>query len=373
MDKSNQNSLTVVLVDDEEEVVFSSSILLEADGISPVVTMQDGRELLPYLEKNKSVAVIILDLFMPHVSGVDLLPEIVQHHPEIPVIVMTASQEIDMAVACMKEGAFDYLVKPVEENRYLSCVRRALEMRSLRHQIGALKESMLRQQIEHDDAFAAIITNSPGMERIFRYVEAIADSPESVIITGETGVGKGLVAEAVHHVSGRRGEFVAVNVAGLDDTMFSDTLFGHRKGAFTGAEKDRSGMVAKASGGTLFLDEIGDLTKSSQVRLLRLLQEQTYYPLGSDVAKKKQCPYHSRHKSESSPANCRGCFPAGPLFPFVQPSDRDSPIARATGRHCPPRRTFPRAGRSLYGQDSPGSYPGTAHLILGLSLPRKRT
>ncbi len=284
----NQNPLTVVLVDDEEEVLFSSSVLLEAHGIVPVVTVQDGRDLLPYLAENPQVAVIVLDLFMPHVSGVDLLPEIVRRHPETPVVVMTASQEVETAVACMKEGAFDYLVKPVEENRYLSCVRRAREMRSLRYQVGALKESLLRQQIEHDDAFAPIITNSPAMQRIFRYVEAIADSREPVLITGETGVGKGLITAALHTLSGRPGELVPVNVAEFDDTMFSDTLFGHRKGAFTGADKDRPGMVARAARGTLFLDEIGDLTPSSQVKLLRLLQEQTYHPLGSDVAKKSE-------------------------------------------------------------------------------------
>jgi DNA-binding NtrC family response regulator len=223
---------------------------------------------------------------MPHVSGAELLPEIVQRHPEIPVVVMTATQEVETAVACMKEGAFDYLVKPVEENRYLSCVRRALELCSLRQQVGALKKSLLEQRLQHDEAFSSVITNSPRMHSIFRYVEAVSASREPILITGETGVGKGLIAKAVHLLSGRSGEFVSVNVAGLDDALFSDTLFGHKRGAFTGAERDREGMVAKAAGGNLFLDEIGDLSISSQVKLLRLLQEQTYIPLGSDVSKK---------------------------------------------------------------------------------------
>jgi transcriptional regulator with PAS, ATPase and Fis domain len=123
------------------------------------------------------------------------------------------------------------------------------------------------------------------MRNLFQYAEAIAGSGEPVLITGETGTGKELLAEAVHRLSGRSGEFVPVNVAGLDDALFSDTLFGHRRGAFSGADSAREGMVAKAAGGTLFLDEIGDLKPPSQVKLLRLLQEQQYYPLGSDIAK----------------------------------------------------------------------------------------
>lgn len=284
MSGQSENALSIVLVDDEDEVLFSSSIMLETHGLSPVVTLSDGRQLLPYLEES-GAGVVVLDLFMPTVSGLDLLPGVVEAHPEIPVVVMTASQEVETAVSCMKEGAFDYLVKPVEENRYLSCIRRALELRSLRRQVGALKDSLLRQRLQHGEAFSPIITRSPKMQSIFRYVEAVAASREPILITGETGVGKGLIAKAVHRISERQGEIVSVNVAGLDDAMFSDTLFGHKKGAFTGAEKERDGMVTKAAAGSLFLDEIGDLRISSQVKLLRLLQEQTYTPLGSDVAK----------------------------------------------------------------------------------------
>ncbi|UCD47624.1 MAG: sigma-54-dependent Fis family transcriptional regulator, partial [Deltaproteobacteria bacterium] len=137
----------------------------------------------------------------------------------------------------------------------------------------------------HPEAFAAIIHASREMRAVLQYTEAIACTSQTVLITGETGVGKELVARAVHIISGRKGPFVAVNVAGLDDNVFSDTLFGHKKGAFTGAEEERSGLLEKASGGTLFLDEIGDLPPSSQVKLLRLLQEHEYFPLGSDILK----------------------------------------------------------------------------------------
>ena len=132
------------------------------------------------------------------------------------------------------------------------------------------------------DAFAEIITRDEAMLAMFRYAEAIARSTHPVLITGETGTGKELVARALHRFSGRGGELVAVNVAGLDDTMFSDTLFGHTKGSYTGADRPRAGLIASAAEGTLFLDEIGDLTVASQVKLLRLLQDGTFYPLGAD-------------------------------------------------------------------------------------------
>jgi len=159
--------------------------------------------------------------------------------------------------------------------------KRAEEM--LEIEVSSLKKRLLRDALEHEDAFAEIITADRSMRAIFNYVEVIAPSGEVVLITGETGVGKELIAHTLHRVSGRRGSFVAVNVAGLDDSMFSDTLFGHAKGAYTGAEHTRDGLISQASGGTLFLDEIGDLNEHSQLKLLRLFQERSYYPLGSDV------------------------------------------------------------------------------------------
>ena len=277
-----QNALPVVLVDDEADLLLATGWLLGSHGIAPVVTQQDGHALLPYLARHR-VGMVLLDLYMPGIGGLELLPRVVEQHPEVPVVVMTAAQDVETAVACMREGAFDYLVKPVEESRLVSAVRRALEVRSLRDQVGTLRTSLLTRRLHHPEAFAAIVTGNQRMRAIFQYLEAIADSPEPALITGETGTGKELIARAIHELSGCSGELVAINAAGLDDHLFSDTLFGHVRGAFTGAERDRQGAIAKAAGGTLFLDEIGDLDKAAQVKLLRLLQEQTYYPLGSDL------------------------------------------------------------------------------------------
>jgi DNA-binding NtrC family response regulator len=284
MKQRASSSLPVLLVDDESTVLLSSKMILSSAGIGPIETVQDSRELIPLLSRQQA-AVIVLDLFMPYMPGSQLLPEIVKQFPEVPVIVMTAAEEVDTAVACMKEGAFDYLVKPVEENRFVSSVKRALEIRLLRRQVDALKHYLISDDLEHSDVFAPIITTSRKMRALFQYMEATATSNEPMLISGETGVGKELLAEALHRLSGRSGKLVRVNVAGLDDSLFADSLFGHKKGAYTGADTSREGLVAQAAGGTLFLDEIGDLKTASQIKLLRLLEERQYYPLGSDVAK----------------------------------------------------------------------------------------
>lgn len=283
MNSQISHHLPLVLVDDEATVLHSSKLLLSGAGIKSFVTLEDSRDLLPLLE-TQEVEAIILDLFMPHLSGIELLPKIVKNYPEIPVIVMTAAQDVETAVSSMKIGAFDYLVKPVEESRLISSVKHALEVRSLRRHVSVLKDYLLSNKLDHAHAFSSFDTISKKMHSVFQYAEAVANSNEPVMITGETGVGKELLARTIHQLSGRKGDLIPVNVAGLDDTFFSDTLFGHKKGAFTGAIGKRKGLVSEAAGGTLFLDEIGDLSQASQIKLLRLLQEKRYYQLGSDVA-----------------------------------------------------------------------------------------
>lgn len=275
----------ILLVDDEPILLKTSQLVLASKGFSNVATMTDSRELLDYL-RHKEVGVVVLDLYMPNLNGLDLLPDLVSEHPSIPVIVMTAIDETDTAVNCMKTGAFDYLVKPVETERFASTIYKALEHRAICTELNTLRERFFSERIENPEAFSSIVTVSNKMHTILKYMEVIAPSRQPILICGETGVGKELFAKALHLLNGCKGEFVAVNVAGLDDTVFSDTLFGHKKGAFTGADQVREGLVAKATDGTLFLDEIGDLSDQSQIKLLRLLQEREYYPVGSDLPKR---------------------------------------------------------------------------------------
>ena len=277
--------LPVMMVDDEPQALNSFESVLRSARINHFQRCEDSREVLPLLRKQPP-ELILLDLRMPHVSGEELLATLRREHPELPVIIITAANDVDTAVACMKAGAFDYLLKPVEKSRLISGVLRAIELCELRRENSLLKDRVLSGRLKHPEIFAQIVTRSSAMHSVFRYIEAVSVSPQPVVITGETGVGKEMIARAVHRLSDRPGSYVSVNIAGLDDNMFADTLFGHKKGAFTGADSNRRGLLEQASGGTLFLDEIGDLGVEAQVKLLRLLQEGEFFPLGSDVAKR---------------------------------------------------------------------------------------
>jgi two-component system, NtrC family, nitrogen regulation response regulator GlnG len=274
----------VLVLDDDVDVLCRVERLLKFNGLRDVILCERATQIWPALESGRVFA-MILDLVMPDSDGYEVLDQMRTTHPEIPVIVATAVDDLDAVVRCMKAGAFDYVPKSAESARLLASIEHASRIRRLENDNKALRETLLADEIAVPDCFSRIITRDRRMITMFRYITAIAGSDKPVLITGESGTGKELVAEAVHLASGRKGELVSVNMAGLDDTMFSDTLFGHRRGAFTGADTDRAGLIEKAAGGTLFLDEIGDLAPQSQVKLLRLIEQRLYYPLGSDLTR----------------------------------------------------------------------------------------
>lgn len=275
----------ILFVDDEPSARHSVEWTLRSRGFEHVLTAGDGDEALRLL-RQRSVSLLLLDLNMPRRGGEEVLAEVVELWPDLPVIIVTAVQDVGTAVRCMKLGAIDYLVKPVEPEQLVATLERTLAHSALLYESVRLREQFCADKLEKPESFAAIVGSDPAMLRLFAYLEAVSRGSHPVLVTGETGTGKELVARALHEASGRSGPFVAVDVAGLDDTMFSDTLFGHRSGAFTGAAGARRGLVEEAGAGTLFLDEIGDLDESSQVKLLRLLQEREYHALGSDQTRK---------------------------------------------------------------------------------------
>ena len=275
----------VLLVDDEETWLRSFSLALKSHGIDNIICCQDSSEV-PSILASTEVEVMAVDLAMPGMSGEELIVEVGRTHPDVPVLVITGMGQVETAVQCIKRGAFDFFVKTNDKSSLVSGIRHAIEIRELRRENSGLRTRFLQDTLERPEAFAPIVTCSKAMRSIFQYIEAIARSTQPVLITGESGVGKELVAKVVHDLSGRQGEFIPVNVAGLDDNIFADTLFGHKKGAFTGADRARPGLVENAKAGTLFLDEIGDLPHASQVKLLRLVQEREYLPIGSDVTRK---------------------------------------------------------------------------------------
>ncbi len=286
MSAAGYPSFRILIVDDEQAWIRSMRMSLERHaGITNVMSCQDSRDVLEILAQQE-IGIVLLDLTMPNLSGEELLKLINEQFPEIIVIVCSGISQLETAVTCMKHGAFDYMVKTAEECRIITAIQHAIKIIEMRSENREMTRSFLSDSLRNPHAFEGIITLNKTMKTIFQYVEAVAKSNQPLLVTGESGVGKGLIVNAVHTLSGCKGSLVSVNVGGLDDAMFTDTLFGHVKGAFTGADQPRSGMVEQAAQGTLFLDEIGDLNNASQVKLLRLLQEGDYFPLGSDRPKR---------------------------------------------------------------------------------------
>ena len=276
----------ILLVDDEMSYLRSLRLLLERKGgLTNVLVCDDARQVMTLLANN-TIGVVLLDITMPHLSGLDLLPLITEDHPDIAVIIVSGLNNADAAVAALKAGAFDYFVKTTEEDRLVEGVKRTVLMQQIRRQNNALQQRILSDRLDCPEVFDDFISKNNKINGIFHYIESIAASIQPILIAGESGTGKELIAKACHQSSQRQGSMVTVNVAGLDDDMFADTLFGHEQGAFVGASKERRGLVDQAAHGTLFLDEIGDLSQQSQVKLLRLLQEGEYYRLGGDVPKR---------------------------------------------------------------------------------------
>ena len=277
----NRNS-KILIVDDEVVWCNTMKIGLGYCGIENIEICNEPQNALELIRVNK-YQLILLDLCMPKLSGEELLKMLKLECPDIPVVVVTAEEDIQVAVKCMKLGANNYITKPVEPHELLARIEQTLNVHDLENQLRRLHTSLTQKDIEHPEYFKEIITVNNDLKKIFRYIEVVAESKSPVLLQGESGTGKELFARAIHKASKLSGEFVGVNIAAMDDSMLHSTLFGHQKGAFTGAQNVRGGLVSKADGGTLFLDEIGDMAAEGQVKLLRLLQEKEYYPLGSDT------------------------------------------------------------------------------------------
>lgn len=272
---------SILLFDEQERFLSDVCIRLHDNGFKRVLGISDAGKISSFIT-NSPTDVLIFGLYAPIARNMELLRETLHNQPGLKAIVISASNEQETAIECMKLGIIDYLSQPLDINRLITTLGSTLGTSSFPERHRPMTHHF-KEQHAAPNLFAAIVTRDRKMQTIFRYIEAIAPTSQAVMITGETGTGKELIAKALHEASSRSGDFVTVNVAGLDDIMFSDTLFGHGRGAFTGADRERKGLIEKAAGGTLFLDEIGDLNIASQVKLLRLLQEDEYYQLGSDT------------------------------------------------------------------------------------------
>lgn len=269
-------NFTILIIDDEKNIREGLSAALELDGYS-VKLAANGAEGIALIEKG-DIDLVITDLRMPGVSGEEVLAKVRGESPGIPVIVLTGHGSIDTAVDAMRNGAYDFLTKPLSLDRLSLIVKRALAGRELE-----IRHSSLQQELDAKTSFESIIGKSNEMQRIFQMVRKAADSKASVLITGESGTGKELIANALHNLSPRKNHpFIKVHCAALSETLLESELFGHEKGAFTGAAARKRGRFELANTGTIFLDEIGEINQNVQIKILRVLQDKRFERVGGE-------------------------------------------------------------------------------------------
>ncbi len=266
----------VLIADDEKNIRSGLGRALEMDGYH-VFLAADGQEALELIEREE-VDLVIADLKMPRLSGEELLRRVVQNYPTVPVIILTGHGTIETAVQAMRDGAYDFLTKPVSLDRLSLLARRALSTREL-----VIQHRQLQQELDQHRNTAAIIGKSSAMQKVLDVVRQVAPTKASVLITGESGVGKELVADAIHRLSDRAEKpLVKVHCAALSESLLESELFGHEKGAFTGAIGRKRGRFELANPGTIFLDEIGEINQSLQIKILRVLQEKQFERVGGE-------------------------------------------------------------------------------------------
>ena len=265
----------VLVVDDEDIIRESLSYILSNEGYD-VEEAENGKVAFEIL-KDRFFDLVITDLEMPEMKGTELLEEIKKMNIQTATIVITAFGSLETAITALRNGASDYILKPVEFDELIIKVKRLFEMRDL-----VIENRVLRKELQRDFDFNNIVGKSKAIIKIFEMIEAVSDTESTILITGNSGTGKELVAKAVHYNSIRKNKpFIVVNCGAISDNLIESELFGHKKGAFTGAISDKEGYMKAAEGGTLFLDEIGDMPLNLQVKLLRAIQEKEYTPVGT--------------------------------------------------------------------------------------------
>lgn len=269
-------SLKILVVDDEKDMLALLSRYISEDTAYQVQTENNPMEALAVF-KQERFDLVIMDLKMPKMGGLDLLRQIKKIRPDTSAIIMTAYATIETAVEAIQEGAYDYITKPFRRERILLTIDKALQWRRM-----IFENMALREELGQKDAVRPLIGSSNAIKSVIQEIKQVAPTTATVLITGPSGTGKELAARALHQFSLRKSHpMVTVNCTAISENVIESELFGHVKGAFTGAWKDKKGLVEEADGGTLFLDEIGDLGLSMQTKLLRLLQEGEYKPVGS--------------------------------------------------------------------------------------------
>ena len=266
----------ILVVDDELSMREVLEYMLNKEGYQ-VTCAENGVKAIGLLEKQR-FDLLLCDIRLGDISGLDVLRAAKKANQDTVVILISAYASTETAVEAMNAGAYDYVPKPFDKDELLQTIAKALDLRTIERE-----KEILDDQLKDKLHFGLLVGSSPAMQHIYKLVQQVANTKSSILITGESGTGKELIAQAIHQESNRSQQpFVVINCGGIPETLMESELFGHKKGSFTGADRDRKGRILQADGGSLFLDEIGDISPMMQLRLLRFLQERTFYPVGED-------------------------------------------------------------------------------------------
>ena len=360
---------SILLVDDETKILNALASALRGDGYEVVATVVPARST--EAPRPADVRPVIVDNLMPELTGLDLIRDLsaVPATERPQVIMMTAHATIESAIEAMKLGAFDYLQKPFEVDELLVAANRAIE-----HQRLQTEHRYLISERDADFNHYGIVGRSRRMQEVIKTAEVVAKSKSTVLITGETGTGKELVARAIHYHSAQREmPLIKVNCAAIPETLLECELFGHVRGAFTGATTSKKGKFALADGGTIFLDEIGTMSPALQAKLLRVLQEREFEPLGSERTQQRGRAGHRGHQPRPPADGGRRQVPGGSLLPAQRDPDPHPAAARAARRHPGARRPLRRANtRSARASGSTALEPGVIAALQALRLAGQR-
>ena len=358
------DALKVLIIEDDPDVRLGCEQALELEGMTSE-SVASAEEAKRRVGKDFP-GVIVSDIRLPKKDGMSFLREVMAVDPELPVVLITGHGDILMAVQAMKDGAHDFIQKPFSPDYLVEVVRRALEKRRL-----VLEIRQLRHRLEgRDQIEARLIGNAPGMVGVRQLIAGLADSGADVLVQGETGTGKELVARCLHESSPRcKGHFVAINCGGLPETLFESEIFGHEAGAFTGASKRRIGKIEHANGGTLFLDEIESMPLPMQIKLLRVLQERTLERLGSNTPVPIDCRVVAATKDDLRALSEQGRFRSD-LYYRLSVATVSLPPLRERREDIPLLfQHFLRQAAVRHGRAEPAAAPERVRQLVGYQWP----
>ena len=359
----------ILIVDDDDGLLLSIKATLVSAGMPEPAVVSDSRRVMELLRSRK-FTLVLLDIIMPHLGGMELLQRIKEEFPDIECVMVTALDEVKTAVQAIKFGAFDYLVKPLNSEKLIITLDRALERYNFRHELSLFEKRQSFSDLKAPSAFKDFVAEDEIMAVVFHQVEAMAPTDYSVIISGESGTGKELLSRIIHSLSNRSsGPFLPVNMAAFNESLFDDEFFGHVRGAYTGALKEKKGFFEAAQGGTLFLDEITELESSLQGKFLRVIQERELYRLGTTEARDIDVRIIAATNQDINEAVAKGHFRADLFYRLNRCHIEIPPLRERKGDILKLARHFLKAHAARIGRDIVAISPDLGDCLLKYPFP----